>query len=157
MNRDHITERTISIYLQIAETARFSADTSLVNSMLLAAHDQVNNCGQKVDLNTLIRLAEFLVMAKLTKQAEGIFNSALKKIQAKENNSWLRARIYDGLAEVHVVDCRFDKAIRKYEQAIKIMSALPHIDPLTIVSRRRKLALLNLRQGDLEKARALLQ
>lgn len=151
MNKYLVSERTIDIYLQIAETASRCADFRLSQSMLLAAYEQVHLSSQPVDLKTLTKLAEFLLMAKLTNQAEEMFNIALKKIVRSSQDNWLRARIYDGLAEVHFLHCHFDKARKKFELAIKIMTALPQVDPLLIGARRRKLTLLNRHQENMEK------
>lgn len=151
MNKSRFPDRTITIYLQIAETAILCQDPSLSQSMLLAAYEQANDFSQPVDLKTLTRLAEFLVMAKLTKQAEEIFNVVLKKIEKNCDDNWLKARIYDGLAEVHFVNCHFDKARKKFAQVLKILTTLPHVDPLMVVARQRKLQLLNLRQENIEK------
>lgn len=160
MNRNLITERTISIYLQIAETARVSHDYALSNSMVQAAYEQVANCSPiidatTIDLKMLTKLAEFLLLEKLTRHAEEIFNLALKNLRKSSDESWLRAKIYDGLSEVYVKHYEFEKARKKCEQAIRILAELPGFDPAVLSSRRRKLALINLQQGHNEKAHQL--
>ncbi|MEP6755998.1 MAG: hypothetical protein ABJA67_10900, partial [Chthonomonadales bacterium] len=67
MNRDQLIDRTLNIYLQIAESARLSNDASLSHSMLLAAYEQVQNFSQVVNQKPLTKLAELLAMEKLTK------------------------------------------------------------------------------------------
>ena len=155
MNRDQLIDRTINIYLQIAEAARFSKDFALSTSMLLAAYDQVQNFSQKVDKKTLTKLAELLAMQELTKQAEKIFCCALKDEKENISDSWLLARIYDGLTEVYIRQAEFEKARKKCEQAIRILTKLPGFDPTLLSSRQRKLALINLHQGHNEKAHEL--
>lgn len=157
MNRDHLTERTINIYLQVAETARFSKELSLSHSMLLAAFDQVNSFSRLVDQKILTKLAELLVMEKFDTQAEVIFAIALKNSASSSDDSWLRARIYDGLSEVYIRQANFEKARKKCEQALRIVAKLPGVDPALLSSRKRKLALINLFQGHNNKAHELFQ
>ncbi len=78
MIKEEVTNRTIGIYIQIAEKAMLSKEPSLSKSMLFAAFDQVQNFSHPVDQKTLIKLAELLTLAQLTEQAEEIFNSASK-------------------------------------------------------------------------------
>lgn len=160
MKQNIITSRTISIYLQIAETARFSNDRALSNSMVLAAYEQVAICSQMIDVKTidlkmLTKLAEYLMLEKLTRHAEEIFNLTLKNLKDSSDEIWLRARIYDGLSEVYIRHSEFEKARKKCEQAIRILAKLPGFDPVILSSRKRKLALLNLQQGHNEKAHEL--
>lgn len=157
MNRDYIRDKTINIYLQIAKTAQISEDFTLSNAMLLAAYNQAKIFSPEIGLKILINLAELLVMGKLTKQAEEIFNLALKTNDESDNHIWLRAKIYDGLSEIHIRHSNFEKARKACEQAISILVKLPGFDPVLLSSKKRKLALINLHQGNNDQAHKLFQ
>ena len=156
MQAERITDRSIEIYLQIAHSARSSNDKALTDKMLIAAYEQVKHSENKPLAKTLTNLAELLLLAKKVSPAEEMYNLAFK-ICKRSNiaNNWLLARIFDGLAEIYASRSDFEKARKKCEQAIKILSSLPEFDSALLSSRMRKLALLNLQQGQAERAREL--
>ncbi|MBS2001493.1 MAG: hypothetical protein JST44_08300 [Cyanobacteria bacterium SZAS LIN-5] len=147
---DRLAERTIDIYLQVAENARLSGDSHLTDSMLLAAHEQItsnsNNC--TITARTLTRLAELLTMQNHLCIAEETFTLALSCAKQNCANSWLLARIQDGLTEVYIQFRDFKKARKQCRQAVRIISKTTGCDSTLLLSRKRKLALLDMLLGN---------
>jgi|694.fasta_scaffold131707_1 hypothetical protein len=157
MNNKIIAERTIAIYLEVAESAQSTADSSLAASMLTAAYEQINETRQSIDPKTLTKLGELLVLQNTTKKSEEIFNMALQSAKHGQKDDWLQARILDGLTEVYMRLFQLENARKRCEQAIRIITKLPNIDPSFITSRKRKLALINLLQGEHHRAQNILK
>jgi tetratricopeptide (TPR) repeat protein len=167
MNAQQITDQTIEIYLQIATTACKSNNHDVAAQMLTAAFDHVHTVCAIPNATTLTNLAELLITCKRGAQAEEVYNLALRtyKISSSGNsktsdstrNDWLLARIYDGLSEIYASRFQFEKAKKKCEQAIKIMSLIPGFDLAIVSSRVRRLAMLNFQHGNKDKAAELLR
>lgn len=144
---DRLAERTIDIYLQIAETARLSGESNMVDCMLLAAYEEIAKSDFAVAIKAQTRLAELLTIQNHLTKAEEIFTLALKNATKNSADIWLQARIHDGLAEVYIRLSDLHRARRKCQQAIRIISKITGCDPSLLLSRKRKLALINMLLG----------
>lgn len=144
---DRVAERTIDIYLQIAETARLSGESNLVDCMLLAAYEEIAKSDFAVAIKAQTRLAELLTIQNHLTKAEEIFTLALKNATKNSADIWLQARIHDGLAEVYIRLSDLHRARRKCQQAIRIIGKITGCDPSLLLSRKRKLALINMLLG----------
>lgn len=144
---NHLPERTIEIYLQIAESARLSADCALTEKMLLAAHKQIVATDCTITARSLTRLAELLTMQNRLFEAEETFNRALKNVPGDNTNIWLLARIHDGLTEVYIRLSDLQKARKKCQKALRLLSKMTGCEATLLLSRKRKLLLLTLLLG----------
>ncbi len=152
-----LPDQSIEIYLQVAKTASAANDSVMTLKMLNAAYEQISYACRKPGAKTLTNLAEMLLIHCKKTEAEEVYLLALKICkQSAHNDDWLLARICDGLTEIYASQSHFEKARKKCQQAIKILSAIPEVDPVLLSSRVRKLAWLNLNQGNAGKAIELL-
>ncbi len=142
-----LTERTLEIYLNIAENATSSRDFDLAKSMLRAACDHLNEIFQPVGIKILVRIAELLAVHNINEQAESIFTRALRESRTQSTEEWLLARIYDGLSEIHMRQSNLKMARKRCEQALRLIGKQAECGNDLLASRKRKLALINLLQG----------
>lgn len=157
LNYEHIRETIVSLYLQVSVAAQQAHDLVLCKRMISAAYDEARFAVESLELKTVVNLAELLLTVNSTRQAEELFNFVMKFKRDLIHSDWLQARIYDGLTEIHLRRSDFQKARKKCEQALSIVINSPNSDLNVMISRMRKLALINLHQGNSEHAHALLR
>lgn len=142
-----LTERTLEIYLNIAENATSSRDFDLAKTMLRAACDYLTETVQPVGIKFLVRIAELLAVHNINEQAESMFTRALQETRTRSTDDWLLARIYDGLSEIHIRQSNLKMARKRCEQALRLIGKQAECSVDLLTSRRRRLALINLLQG----------
>jgi hypothetical protein len=148
MQENPLAERTIKIYLDVAETATSIQNEILAKTMLMAAYEHLSETSQTIGIKVQVRIAELLVVQNMTRQAEAVFIQSLAEMKRQCADSWLQARVYDGLSEIYMRQSQLKLARKRCEQAIRIISKVPQLDLDILSSRRRKLALIRLLQGE---------